>query len=197
MEVGGNPPGNEPKSLFTYLVPGRECGDCVECCRILKIDVPGLKKPPGVLCPHSTGKGCGIYETRPSQCRTWFCLWRRIGALPDELRPDRCGVVFSLAQRLPPRDPFERLFIAARAVNSEKDFEHPLAAAAFQMFAREGSLPIYRSFAGTKHLVFPRAEVARFVISGVQPPEQFAQEAAAWATRYPPLTEAEKKAAVP
>jgi hypothetical protein len=197
MEVGGNPPAHEQKSLFTYLVPGRQCGECVACCRILKIDTPELHKPAGVLCPHSTGTGCGIYETRPNQCRTWFCLWRRIGALPDEVRPDRCGVVFSLSQRLPPRDPFERLFIAARAINSEKDFEHPMAQAAFEMFVREGSLPVYRSSGGVKHIVFPRAEIVRCIITGAQPPEHLASEVASWSARYPPLTDAEKNAAVP
>lgn len=180
--------GPESKSLLTYLVPDRQCGDCVACCRILKIDTPELQKPAGVLCPHSTGKGCGIYEHRPPQCRTWYCLWRRIDALPDEVRPDRCGVVFSLGQKLPASEPFERLFIAARAINSEQDFDNPLAIAALQMFVREGSLPVYRSFGGIKKLIFPRAEIARHVIAGTQPPGHLAQEVARWAAQYPPIT---------
>lgn len=179
---------DESKSLFTYLVPDRQCGDCVACCRVMNIDLPELKKPAGVLCPNSTGKGCGIYETRPNVCRSWFCLWRRIDAMPDATRPDRCGVIFSLGQKLPPTEPFERLFIAARAINSEKDFEHPMALASLRMFVAQGSLPIYRSFAGIKHLIFPRAEVARFVRSAEQPPEHLAQEVARWRAQYPPVT---------
>lgn len=178
----------ESKSLLTYLVPDRQCGDCVACCRILKIDTPELQKPAGVLCPHSTGKGCGIYEQRPAQCRTWYCLYRRIDALPEAARPDRCGVVFSLGQKLPPTEPFERLFIVARAIDSEKDFEHPMALAALRMFVNEGSLPVYRSFGGTKHIIFPRAEVARCVIDGTKPPEHLAQEVARWAAQYPPIS---------
>jgi hypothetical protein len=181
-------PANQPKTLFNYLVPERQCGDCIACCRILKIDTPELQKPAGVLCPHSTGKGCGIYEQRPAQCRTWYCLWRRIAALPDAARPDRCGVVFSLGQRLPASEPFEQLFIVGRAINSAKDLEHPIALATFQMFIAEGSLPVYKSFGGTKWLMYPRAEVARLVIAGTQPPAHLVQEVARWRAQYPPTT---------
>jgi hypothetical protein len=179
---------NESRSLFTYLVPDRQCGECVACCRILKIDTPELQKPAGVLCPHSTGKGCGIYDTRPGQCRTWFCLWRRIEAMPDALRPDRCGVVFSLGQRLPATEPFEQLFIVARAINSWQDFEHPVVLAALDMFVRAGSLPVYRSFGGIKKIFFPRWEVAKLVIDGTQPPPHLAQEVARWRAQYPAAT---------
>ena len=64
-----------------------------------------------------------------------------------------------------------------------------MALAALQMFVREGSLPIYRSFGGTKHLIFPRAEVARYVVNGTKPPpEHLAQEVARWLAQYPPVS---------
>lgn len=73
------------------------CGDCRMCCKLL--GVHELNKPPEVRCPHVCNHGCGIYETRPESCRTYECFWLSSQewpdrALPIELRPDRCGVVF-------------------------------------------------------------------------------------------------------
>ena len=60
------------------------------CCTELTIDTPELKKVQGATCLHCTqGKGCGIYLTRPSVCRMWFCQWRRYAWLDDSWRPDR------------------------------------------------------------------------------------------------------------
>lgn len=70
----------------------RPCGDCTMCCRILP--VPQLRKPAGRTCTHCrVGQGCGIYADRPPVCRTWQCLWSTSPDLPEELRPDRCGVM--------------------------------------------------------------------------------------------------------
>lgn len=53
----------------------RKCGDCTLCCSVYAIDA--FDKPPGPpcseLCP--SGKGCGIYEARPDECRWYWCLW--------------------------------------------------------------------------------------------------------------------------
>jgi hypothetical protein len=38
--------------------------------------------------------GCGIYERRPPVCRRFACAWLSAENLPEELRPDRCGVLF-------------------------------------------------------------------------------------------------------
>lgn len=85
------------------LVPGRECGDCVACCRVLPIDGPDLKKQAGVLCPNCTqGVGCTIYEHRPELCRGFYCGWRRLAIIPDGWRPDDFGVLIDIvADRLP------------------------------------------------------------------------------------------------
>jgi hypothetical protein len=84
------------------LIPNRDCGGCTVCCTHLSITSPALTKPAGVLCTYCTeGSGCGIYETRPSVCRTWHCGWRTL-ALDDSWRPDRCGILISLTQeRIP------------------------------------------------------------------------------------------------
>jgi hypothetical protein len=66
---------------LNHLVPGRDCGDCVACCEVLRIVDPEVGKPAGIMCRHNTGNGCGIPATRPEICRRWFCLWRRIDAI--------------------------------------------------------------------------------------------------------------------
>lgn len=79
-------------SALTPL-PGRECGSCTSCCVELAIDAPQLKKPDGCECPHLVaGAGCGIYADRPALCRNWYCGWR-MGALTDDMRPDRSGML--------------------------------------------------------------------------------------------------------
>lgn len=77
-----------------------DCGSCTACCRVYAI--PELKKPAGKWCQHcDIGKGCKIYEARPKLCVDFKCLWLQSQErnpqerLPDELRPDRCKVVFS------------------------------------------------------------------------------------------------------
>jgi hypothetical protein len=59
----------------------------------LKIVQPTLKKKAGVVCPHHTGTGCGIYETRPPVCGQFLCGWRLFEELGDSWRPDRNGVL--------------------------------------------------------------------------------------------------------
>jgi hypothetical protein len=77
------------------------CGTCTACCRVYA--VPELNKPAGPWCQHCiVGKGCAIYEKRPQLCVDYQCLWLQSQGradprerLGDELRPDRCKVVFS------------------------------------------------------------------------------------------------------
>ncbi|QQQ20021.1 hypothetical protein JIP62_05015 [Brevundimonas vitis] len=82
---------SEPSAL--PLLPDRDCGGCVECCRVIPLDLPELAKPTGELCAYCVeGAGCGVHAIRPQTCRTWFCLWRVI-ELSDDWRPDRSGIV--------------------------------------------------------------------------------------------------------
>lgn len=81
-----------------FEAPG-SCGDCVVCCTWLDIETEGLSKKAGILCQHSTGKGCGIHATRPQLCRGFFCGYRLIPALGDQWRPDRCGVMILLVEK--------------------------------------------------------------------------------------------------
>lgn len=75
------------------LIPGRDCGGCVECCRVIPLNLPELAKPTGELCGYCVdGAGCSVHAIRPQTCRVWFCLWRAV-ELSDDWRPDRSGVI--------------------------------------------------------------------------------------------------------
>jgi hypothetical protein len=102
--------------MFGPPVPGRECGSCTACCKLPEIDLPELKKPADMMCPNCTGEGCEIYEARPSVCRTYYCIWRRIGALPESARPDRLGVMLHFMNPKPARNLLARRYIKAQAV---------------------------------------------------------------------------------
>jgi hypothetical protein len=77
---------NEPLSVAVDLVPGRSCGTCTMCCKLLAIDV--LDKPRGVWCSKCDHKrGCTVYETRPEPCRGFYCGYLRLADLDDNWKP--------------------------------------------------------------------------------------------------------------
>lgn len=89
----GCPPNEDENKTMLPLVPGRDCGGCVECCRAIPLNLPELAKPTGTLCAYCVdGAGCSVHQIRPQTCRTWFCLWRVV-ELPDDWRPDLSGVI--------------------------------------------------------------------------------------------------------
>jgi hypothetical protein len=63
--------------------------------------IPEFKKPAGDWCHHcDTSKGCTTYNDRPARCVEFQCLWlasqsHGAAALPVNLRPDKCKVVFA------------------------------------------------------------------------------------------------------
>ena len=72
------------------------CNGCTLCCHLL--DVEALNKKAGEQCIHCKDKfGCLIHSIRPLECRAYECIWYTNKHLPDELRPDICGVLFELA----------------------------------------------------------------------------------------------------
>jgi hypothetical protein len=89
----------------------------------------------------------------------WHCLWRKIGALPDELRPDRSGVMFAIENRGPCEDVPERACIVGRAVNGAGVFASPEVIEAFAMFTREGSLPVWKVSGRNATLMHPQRGV--------------------------------------
>lgn len=72
------------------------CGGCGACCETLP--VVELKLGQFTRCRylrdafHAQGVGCDIYHRRPPSCRSWKCEWLK-SDWPDELRPDRIGLV--------------------------------------------------------------------------------------------------------
>ena len=73
-------------------VPGRACGSCMMCCKVLAI--PAMPKGAGVWCTHAVpGKGCGIYETRPQGCADFYCHWMINPNLGPEWKPERAKFV--------------------------------------------------------------------------------------------------------
>ena len=75
-------------TALAHVVPGRDCGTCTMCCKLIAVEA--LSKAPGSWCPHCVrGKGCGIYQTRPAECRTFFCHWMVEKGLGPEWKPER------------------------------------------------------------------------------------------------------------
>ena len=58
--------------------------------------IGALDKPSGQWCPHCLpGKGCGIYDERPEECRTFSCDWLRNEALGPEWKPEKSKIVMA------------------------------------------------------------------------------------------------------
>lgn len=74
--------------------PGKSCGSCTLCCKVLGITA--LQKPEGKWCQHCTpGVGCRMYEQRPDECRSFFCLWLVDPGLGPEWKPERSKFVLT------------------------------------------------------------------------------------------------------
>lgn len=73
----------------------RSCGECTLCCYFQRINE--VSSPEYSMCQHCEN-GCKIYETRPSACKAFECLWIRQPQIPETLRPDKCGVMFELPE---------------------------------------------------------------------------------------------------
>ncbi len=171
------------EALLGPLVARRDCGDCVVCCDVLKVDTPELRKPADTLCRHNTGRGCGIHATRPEICRTWFCGWRRDADMPASARPDLSGLLVSLEYNRQPRNCLEGVAIVVRSLRGGDALESPVARSLIDR--RSGQLvPVWTSDGASKTLVHPRAEVAAPVISGEPPAARLRPEVQAWRARY-------------
>ncbi len=78
------------------LVPGRSCGDCSLCCKLLHVEE--FNKPAGKWCVHcAPGRGgCTVHETRPQVCRSFYCSWMTSPGMGPEWRPNTCNMVMYL-----------------------------------------------------------------------------------------------------
>jgi hypothetical protein len=78
--------------------PGRACGSCSMCCKLLLVDELG--KPAHQWCRHCRpgNGGCTIYPTRPLACRAFACEWLINPLLGDEWQPSRSKMVMLFAK---------------------------------------------------------------------------------------------------
>ena len=165
----------------------RACGDCVACCQVLNIDEPDMVKPADQLCMHCTGRGCGVYASRPEVCRTWDCVWRRIESMPPETRPDRLGVVFAIDRQAEPQTPFDRLYFVARATGAAEALHSPATGDVAAMLAH-GPLPIFASWGQERRMIYPRAELAAAIADPLGAHDAaLAAEGRAWMAKYEPF----------
>src|SRR5258708_16092672 len=77
------------KADTTAIVPGRACGECSLCCKLIRVDA--FAKAPGTWCAHCApgSGGCTISDSRPPECRDFYCAWVVSPNLADEGRPRR------------------------------------------------------------------------------------------------------------
>ncbi|HSG33314.1 MAG TPA: hypothetical protein VLA37_02185 [Sphingomonadaceae bacterium] len=74
------------------ILPGRSCGSCTLCCRILGVDEIGKTK--GEWCRYcDVGKGCTIYRDRPGECRDFYCGWLTLPMVDEKWFPARSKMV--------------------------------------------------------------------------------------------------------
>lgn len=94
-------------------VPGRSCGSCGLCCKLLGIEALG--KESGRWCDHfAKGKGCTIHGQHPTECRTFLCLWRLGSDLDKRWKPNKANFLLYYVE-------------GARRLVVEVDPAHPVA----------------------------------------------------------------------
>ena len=169
--------------LLGPVLPDRSCGDCTACCTVLTVDTPEFRKPGGIPCQHLTSHGCGIHAERPTICRTWFCAWRRVAAMPEDARPDLSGLLVSLNFEREPRNCFEGVSIVVRVADASRAFDKGMAAAILDALCTQ-LVPVWFSDGADKMLMHPDHDVASLVLSGEPAPVHLREEVAAWRERY-------------
>jgi hypothetical protein len=103
--------------------------------------------------------------------------------MPDELRPDRIGVMFTIETIQQPKNPFERHFVIARAINALDDFETPGANAALQTFIERGDLPVWLSFQQERRLLHPHPVLRDAILRLTATPPELEADVRLWRQR--------------
>ena len=69
----------------------QNCGECTLCCKLLEVNGSAI----GPYCHQcEVGVGCKIYDSKPVECSTYQCMWLQMNNVGEELRPDKCGIIF-------------------------------------------------------------------------------------------------------
>jgi len=71
----------------------QECGGCTACCWAFRVTEAG--KQAQEKCQYEK-HGCTIYHDRPKVCRDYECAWLTQPKISIDLRPDKCGAIFTL-----------------------------------------------------------------------------------------------------
>jgi hypothetical protein len=144
------------------IAPGRECGKCSLCCKLLH--VVELDKPSNQWCEHCRpgAGGCSIYQTRPKICRTYACGWLMSATVGPEWYPLLSHMILSLA-------PFNGVNTVTVTVDPRFPWawrEQPYRAQLEQMAAKglrvasaEDILLVHVRVGGRVWLVLPNEEV--------------------------------------
>jgi hypothetical protein len=75
-------------------VSGRTCGTCTLCCKLSAIEALG--KPAFAWCKHCMiGRGCRVYDTRPKECRDFYCGFMTLPHLGEEWRPSTSKLILA------------------------------------------------------------------------------------------------------
>jgi hypothetical protein len=76
------------------VLEGRDCEGCTACCSFPPIRTDTLQKPANLLCPHcAEGRGCTVYDARPTVCRGFYCGYFFLEELGPDWHPNNSGVV--------------------------------------------------------------------------------------------------------
>jgi uncharacterized protein len=68
------------------------------CCKLPS--VRALAKPPQKWCSHcAASRGCTIYETRPQECRDFYCGWMIDATIPQHWAPKLARMVMILKEK--------------------------------------------------------------------------------------------------
>jgi hypothetical protein len=59
------------------------------------MNIVALEKPRQTRCPNQCAAGCAIYQTRPTECAEYLCLWRQ-GWGEEDQRPDKLGAIIDM-----------------------------------------------------------------------------------------------------
>jgi hypothetical protein len=79
------------------VIPGRSCGSCTLCCKLLEIEA--LEKPRNHWCAHcEIGSGCKAYDARPSECRDFYCGFLTLPHLDAAWHPSVSKLIVCLEQ---------------------------------------------------------------------------------------------------
>ena len=82
--------------------------------------VPELQKPAWTPCSHVVEHKCDCYESRPTSCQEYRCLWLQ-GGIDGPHRPDRVGVIFDRTDSLRGLEERTGLYVLTARVTHETE----------------------------------------------------------------------------